>query len=676
MNNNPLFRTSTLLILLLMNSFFLFQSCEKEHLLTDPTTASLAPTTPTVNYANTYAGTRDESSEPVQTELGKLRQNPYTVAEMTKAYNLIHGTNETALPTTHTYVKFTPTTLEHIDRLEASDIILQDYPFEYEVIKEGDYYQQPVDGAFPEFYGVVEAGTSISEIPHQLIAPLHLDKSDPILLAQSYFQTGNQAEIFSEIFNNTGLYIEDIPTITLNRIPPIIDCDDGCRPVLVLDTSVPYIEPEPGSQAPFENYIWECDCTPPPPPPTPTLNNCGCPIPANTRIPAGCVQVFDTELSAAEDDPSTYLPVRRVKIIMSDRWFSFDETETDDNGCWSMPNERYSGRARMWVQFTNERGRIRGSRNTWKFWELFQTVEHYTGRFRGPFNHIETNFDRGPDGSKTRRLWGSATVNNALHEFHEYTIADGVLPPSDGMDIFIDHDVITGYAIMGTQNELSITAGGVAGGVGTVAAAAVLGINPFISIYSWAIVRAYLPDVMIGYDFNNSDRLKELSYHEFAHAIQYRQGGHDYWLDLVVAEINANGHGDQFSEDADFISLIESWAHHLGHSYADRTYLGMDVSNLNQSWLERLEEDINESPNHIPEGLYHDLIDNTNANEVMIGGIPLVVDNVSGFTNQQMFSCFTSEIRSIEAFRVCLVNNHLAGSGNTLMQLNDLFNSY
>ncbi len=674
-------RYPKLITLLFISSFFLFQSCEKENLLNDPSADTTATaSTPTVNYANTQGTARNESAEPVKTELGKFRQNPYTVAEMTAAFNTIHGTNEVALPTTHTYVKFTPSSIAHIDLLEASDIILQDYPFEYEVTKEGDFYQEPAEGEYPEFYGVVEAGKSIAEIPHEIIAPLHLDKSNPVLLAQSYFQTGNQSEIFSEILPDNGLYIEDIPLITLNSFddPPI--CDEGCRPILVSVHGSGEIlpEPEPGTPNPFD-FVWECDCTPLPPPPPPTLNRCDCPVPANPRIPAGCVQVYDTELSNQMDqtDFDTYLPVRRVKVTMSDGWFSFDETETDDNGCWSMPNERYGGRARMWVHFTNDRARIRGSRATWKFWELFETVNHYTGRFSGPFNNIETNFPRGADnGTKTRRLWGSATVNNALHEFHDYTIADGILPPSDGLDIFLDHDESFGFAIMSTQFELSIAGGGA---TGTASAISILGLNPFVTFFSWAAVLAYLPDITIGYDFNDSDALKELSYHEFAHAMHYRQVGHDFWLDLVQSEIEAsftdedgNPHGNQFSDNADLIALCESWAHHLGHTYADRSYPGIPANrrnNTTDTWLQLLEDDINERPNHIPEGLYHDLIDNTTDTNG-------VIDNVSGFNNEHLFSCLSAEIRSIEEFRQCIIENHLANSGSTLINLNNLFNSY
>ena len=169
----------------------------------------------------------------------------------------------------------------------------------------------------------------------------------------------------------------------------------------------------------------------------------------------------------------------------------------------------------------------------------------------------------------------------------------------------------------------------------------------------------------------DSDRIKATSYHEFTRAIQYRQSGHSFYRDLVIAEINAGGHGDEDSDDADLISIVESWAHHLGFTYADRTYEGIRVSGRIFSWLGLLERDINEEPNHIPEGLYHDLVDNTND-----GDPDEITDNVSGFTNQQLFSCMTSDVRSIEAFRTCLINNHLAGSGNSLTQLDELFDSY
>lgn len=112
----------------------------------------------------------------------------------------------------------------------------------------------------------------------------------------------------------------------------------------------------------------------------------------------------------------------------------------------------------------------------------------------------------------------------------------------------------------------------------------------------------------------------------------------------------------------------------MGHTYAGQTYPGVTANrgfNTFFTWLELLEGDRNESPNHIPEGLYHDLIDNTNINEP--AG---VTDNVSGFTNENCFSCMTSDIRSIEEFRQCLVENHLTGSGNTLADLIILFNSY
>ena len=68
----------------------------------------------------------------------------------------------------------------------------------------------------------------------------------------------------------------------------------------------------------------------------------------------------------------------------------------------------------------------------------------------------------------------------------------------------------------------------------------------------------------------------------------------------------------------------------------------------------------------IPSGLYYDLIDTRNE------AVP-VVDNVSGYTNQQIFSALQSDVTSITQFR----NQLLQNSGNNQQsQVNTLFTSY
>ena len=133
------------------------------------------------------------------------------------------------------------------------------------------------------------------------------------------------------------------------------------------------------------------------------------------------------------------------------------------------------------------------------------------------------------------------------------------------------------------------------------------------------------------------------------------------------------------STDTDRIALCESWAEHIGMTFADKTYSTNQQTSINTTYNIRLERTWNETPNHIPIGLYHDLIDGgtepTSWNADWSASTT-VVDNVSGFTNQQMFSCLNANITSINNFQTQLINTQLANTSNTLTNVNLLFVSY
>ncbi len=133
------------------------------------------------------------------------------------------------------------------------------------------------------------------------------------------------------------------------------------------------------------------------------------------------------------------------------------------------------------------------------------------------------------------------------------------------------------------------------------------------------------------------------------------------------------------SWEAGRIALCESWAEHIGMTFADKTYPQNGQQSIGVLYIDRLERTWNEIPNHIPIGLYHDLID---------GGIEsiswnadwsastTVNDNVSGFTNQMMFNCLNANVSSINDFRTQLINTQLSNTSNTQINVNALFNSY
>ncbi len=199
-----------------------------------------------------------------------------------------------------------------------------------------------------------------------------------------------------------------------------------------------------------------------------------------------------------------------------------------------------------------------------------------------------------------------------------------------------------------------------------------------------------MPDLIVGYDYLNSDELNELAFHELGHASNYKQVGDVYWREVINAEINANGHGNQNSVDAGRIAIVESWADHLGMSYTNKQY---GINNSLQAgfnaWGLTLEDMHNETLNHIPTGLHNDLLDNTpwetnswDSDDPFFGdnggvGVHFPIDDqVDGFTNQQLFYSLNANVTTIDQYRIWLNNNYTISSGNTVADVNDLFNSY
>ena len=116
------------------------------------------------------------------TILGKRIPNAYTVENMTKAYNKLHPNGRVAsLQASHQYVRFLPESVEQIAELVEDTVLsLYQYPLDYQVIQEGDYYQDTdlPNEAMMSFYTVVEANHRFHyQARHQVLADLYLPES-------------------------------------------------------------------------------------------------------------------------------------------------------------------------------------------------------------------------------------------------------------------------------------------------------------------------------------------------------------------------------------------------------------------------------------------------------------------------------------------------------------------
>lgn len=77
--------------------------------------------------------------------LGKKLEDPYSVANMTKALQALYPTKADRIDITPTdkYVRFLPETDEEYERLVTMGLDLIDHPLDYQIVRDGDYYHDP-----------------------------------------------------------------------------------------------------------------------------------------------------------------------------------------------------------------------------------------------------------------------------------------------------------------------------------------------------------------------------------------------------------------------------------------------------------------------------------------------------------------------------------------------------
>ena len=672
----PFYRSTVLLLML----FITFQSCEKDKITITDSSLSTderidqrsleASESHVYNVTDETAG----NQEYTQTVLGEEIVNPFSVSNLVQAHANLYPEDETiSYETTDLYIKFLPASIEEVKELYSSGLVVFDYPLHYELIKEGDYYHDIVIDDPHPFYAIIGVGTELPSIAYEIVDEYHFGKPNPVILAESFRITGNE----EDMEEHTGIlprYLEEGL-----RVMEIPECEEPCEVKAFLDDSVhpPVI-------------AWFCDCPPSPPVPAP-LNECGCPVFQSVRKPAGCIKVQDTQYSTP-GDPSTFLPVRRVKVFGKNKFNSSFTTFANDNGCWNY-NKEFYGSIDFQIIFEHERAKIRGARsNTKNPFNLLKPVKDFLGTVWGPvFNDIEVNYHLwGEQGSWGHMYWGAAHVNNSLHEMHDFAVLDGIAPPPLDLDLYVGWQQTFGYAVMknfiGTVPFFNAVANGFLNGNGSF-------ISPYLitntsTFTILGIVDLFMPDVFVGIDFSFSDRLKALSYHEFAHTSHYTVAGSVFWQNLIYGEVVAefadgDPHGVATSLNAGHISVAESWAGFIGWFYANRTY-PPGIESIVRDWGQRLERIHNEVAMHIPVGLHNDLIDASPdvGNEPLISCLDdgsscfFVTDNVDEFTISELFSLLDAGTISMPIFRTRLETNFLPSTTNTQSQMDALFFDY
>ena len=141
--------------------------------------------------------------------LGEKLEDPYTVANMEKAIESLYPTKagRVRLEATDLYVRFLPKSQEDIDRLEALGADLYDHPFDYAVVREGDWYHDPslAEDAITWQYAVVPPDFAFpKDIVSEVLDECYLADNLPVTRAsdgidwaaverESFRLTGNEA---------------------------------------------------------------------------------------------------------------------------------------------------------------------------------------------------------------------------------------------------------------------------------------------------------------------------------------------------------------------------------------------------------------------------------------------------------------------------------------------------
>ncbi|MCC7025849.1 MAG: hypothetical protein IT265_02760 [Saprospiraceae bacterium] len=636
----------------------LFYSCKKES-LDFSQSLNLDNRTDDPNEEISRIG-NPEDTIPSITTLGNVRVNPYTVQVMTQAWNNLYPNMQRAsLNPTHLYVKFSPQNPQDLNLLDQTGLMLFDFPLDREVIEMGDYYIQPGKenpASIPDLWAVVSTDFASPISGYQIISSLVIIPMNTLLVKEAFRITGNPYDI-----GDNPEYIKDdnccpeCPNYPECLINVTIPCGG--------EVNCPHGDPGGGNGGgnpdPHPDEVQFCNCW----------------VYKEQRKPGGCVRVQDVEHQQFEG-------VEDVKVVIWDGWFGVWDTQTDVNGCWKINNKQY-GRTWMWVRWKSDITRIRGARQGfWRFFYDWQfTMTHYVGALRGPkVNNIRVEYPIWTDrGSAAHLHWGASTVNNALHDFHRYAATLGINAPP-WLDINVARNRGDGIALMNTYL-----------GNGNIIAA--IGNSGFFQDALHDLIHLppssglFLPDVQIGINFRHSDFLKLLSYHEIAHASHYTKAGDNFYLNLIRQEAH-NGSVPPFDTYVDYggihqghITLAESWADHVGYTFTHMTYPGDNNSFRGADWEENLERLRFNAPNNlIPIGIYHDMKDGVNPNELAfdecVCGEGPINDQISGFNEAQMFQLLDGTTVSPNHFLVKFITNHGNGNQDLINKFQILYDSY
>jgi hypothetical protein len=123
--------------------------------------------------------------------LGTQMANPYTLTAMQASLDSlndvgIYSEREFTVRVTHKYLKYYPTNEDELDALHAdTNLFFYDYPLDYEVLVQGNFYHEPgISDSLPtpQYVVVPEGYTYNTTVAHEILEHLYIPEEDIVLL--------------------------------------------------------------------------------------------------------------------------------------------------------------------------------------------------------------------------------------------------------------------------------------------------------------------------------------------------------------------------------------------------------------------------------------------------------------------------------------------------------------
>jgi len=453
--------------------------------------------------------TNTTSQKPVNAEdmtiLGKQLENPYTVTNMQKAFELISDENVT-LSKTDLYVRFLPANIEEVKQLEDLGLELLDTPIDYEILEYGAYYHDPevAKDEYTWFYVVVKPNFVFPDIKHEILEKLFLPFN---------IQNTNQAKIGDLVS------VRDLETKALeitNNLPERERNQDRLTDYF------------PDGYIMVENNV----------------------IPTNPTIIV-----------------PTSIPVKNTRV-RAQYWFHFDNTFTDNDGHFHI-DDSFWWSTTIKVFFENENVNIRAIRGlnmTQIFLVVNKEIGEYDDIDMENINYV---FQNSLDNeSEEKAQWMACNTINSMNEYDKTCIENGLPRPLRDMNVWLTTKITSDAAApmihkMGQSSLLGSFAP-----IYLVATSNPLfGVILQVLInYSPDITYDYNPIVKSSL---KTDLIANTLYHEFTHSSHYAKVGNTFWAIYIGYIVQNMGYGQQSSTGSGRIEVSETWAETVGDIFTD-----------------------------------------------------------------------------------------------------------